>query len=373
MKNHVISGRAFIDGAFETAKLTIEDDQIVGVERAVGTTKHDLLIVPGFIDIHVHGGAGADFMDGRGEAVEQIVTFHAKHGTTSLAATTLSGSTATIAAAVRALAKASRRDDAAEICGVHLEGPFLSSSKAGAQDPASIRAADARELDIWLAVAPDVRCIVTVAPETEATLALIAKYRDRLTFSIGHTDATYEQTMEAIAAGATHFTHLFNAMPPLNHRQPGPVAAALTSDGVTAEIIADGIHLHPSMLLMTARMMSGRVALVTDAMRAAGMAEGTYKLYDYDVEVRDGAARLSDGTLAGSILTMDAAVRNMVNLAGLPLEKVIPMATEVPARILGIDQRKGRIAEGYVADLVVLDNDLEVERVFIRGKELPRA
>jgi N-acetylglucosamine-6-phosphate deacetylase len=186
-------------------------------------------------------------------------------------------------------------------------------------------------------------------------------------FSIGHTSADHATTAAALEWGATHFTHLFNAMTGLGHREPGVVGAALAAVDATAELIADGIHVHPVVLNIVARMMTNRVTLITDAMRACGLAEGTYKLYGHDVTVADGAARLADGTLAGSVLTMARAVQNMVELAGLPLESVLPLASEVPARLLGIADRKGRIDTGYDADLVMLSEKFELERVVCRG------
>jgi N-acetylglucosamine-6-phosphate deacetylase len=176
----------------------------------------------------------------------------------------------------------------------------------------------------------------------------------------------------ALEWGASHFTHLFNAMTGMHHREPGVVGAALESADATAEMIADGIHVHPAVMRIAHAAMPHRIALVTDAMRAAGRPEGTYKLYDYEVTVAEGSARLANGTLAGSILTLDGAVRNMVELAGLPIDIVIPMATEVPARILGVANRKGRLEAGYDADVVILNEKFAVERVFARGLEVAR-
>jgi N-acetylglucosamine-6-phosphate deacetylase len=196
---------------------------------------------------------------------------------------------------------------------------------------------------------------------------LIEHFRDRVLFSIGHTNADHATAVAALEWGASHFTHLYNAMTPLQHRDPGVVGAALTSVTATAELIADGIHVHPAAIRVAVASMPHRIALVTDAMRAAGLPEGSYKLYDYDVTVADGAARLAGGTLAGSVLTMDRAVKNMIELAGLPLETVLPMATEVPARIAAVADRKGRIEMRYDADLVLLSDRFETQRVWARG------
>jgi N-acetylglucosamine-6-phosphate deacetylase len=180
----------------------------------------------------------------------------------------------------------------------------------------------------------------------------------------------FADAVAALEWGASHFTHLFNAMTGMHHREPGVVGAALESVNATAELIADGVHVHPAVLRIACTAMPNRIALVTDAIRATGMAEGKYKLYDYEVTVADGTARLANGTLAGSVLTMAAAVQNMVELAGIPIEKVIPMATEIPARILGVADRKGKLENGYDADVVILTEKFEMERVFAGGEEV---
>ena len=367
-----IHGRAFVDNSLrDDILITIEDQVIVDVEQSAhvpaGAERVPGILVPGFIDLHVHGGDGADFMDAHEDATGRILGFHATHGTTALAATTLSASRSDLHAAVETIAAVSNQDGA-EIVGIHLEGPFINSTRAGAQDRASIRPADIHEVAALIAEAPRLRWMITVAPEIEGSRALIEHFKDRVLFSIGHTSATFGETAAAIEWGACHFTHLYNAMTPLHHRDPGVVGAALTSIDATAELIADGIHVHPAALRIAVNAMPHRIALITDAMRACGLAEGTYKLYEYEVTVTDGAARLADGTLAGSVLTMDAAVRNMIELAGLPIETVIPLATEVPARIANVANRKGKIERRYDADLVLMNERFEVERVWGRGR-----
>jgi N-acetylglucosamine-6-phosphate deacetylase len=369
-------GRAFVDGALRDDMLvTIAEQVIVDAEQTTrvpaGAERVNGILVPGFVDVHVHGGDGADFMDAHDEATMRILRFHASHGTTALAATTLSASRGDLQNAVETIARVSGEGaTGAEIVGVHLEGPFINAARAGAQDRASIRAADIHEVAALIAEAPRLRWIVTVAPELDGVRALIEHFRDRVLFSIGHTSADHGTTVAALEWGACHFTHLYNAMTPLHHRDPGVVGAALTSVDATAELIADGIHVHPAALRIAINAMPHRVALVTDAMRACGLADGTYKLYDYEVTVADSAARLADGTLAGSVLTMCEAVKNMIELAGLPIETVIPMATEVPARIAAVSDRKGRIDQRYDADLVAMNDRFEVERVWARGEEV---
>lgn len=370
-------GQAFVDGRVqERTLLTIDGDQIVDV-AVVNQPPHDCetthnLIAPGFIDVHVHGGDGADFMDGADEAVGRVTAFHARNGTTALAATTLSGSRADLRNAVTSIARASHAASrGAEICGLHLEGPYINAERAGAQNVGAIRPADIQEIDALREQASHLRWIITVAPEIEGVRALIEHFRDRILFSIGHTAADYGDAVAALGWGAAHFTHLFNAMTGMHHREPGVVGAALVSVEATAELIADGIHVHPAVLRIATRALPNRIALVTDAVRASGMPPGRYKLYQHEFVVgEDGAARLADGTLAGSTLTMNRAVQNMVELAGLPIEMVLPLATEIPARILGVSERKGKIEGGYDADLVLLTPKFGIERVLVRGRDV---
>lgn len=372
-----LHGRAFVRGAIQGDTLiTMDGGAIVDVVQTTdvpaAAERTQCLIVPGFIDCHIHGGDGSDFMDADDAGNARILSFHARNGTTALAATTLSGSAHDLRNAVAAIARASQAErSGAEICAIHLEGPYISAKQAGAQDRASIRPADIQEIAALIAEAPKLRWIMTLAPEVAGAQVLIEHFRGRITFSIGHTAADYGDAVMALEWGASHFTHLFNAMTGMHHREPGVVGAALLSTEATAELIADGIHVHPAVLHIATRMLPHRIALVTDAMRACGLAEGTYKLYGQDVTVADGAARLaSGGALAGSLLTMCGAVRNMVELAGLPIESVIPLATEVPARILGITARKGKLERAYDADLVLLNDKLSIDRVFVRGMEI---
>jgi N-acetylglucosamine-6-phosphate deacetylase len=372
-----LHGRAFVDGAVrEGVTVTVDGERIgavrVGRTPPAGARWVGGILVPGFVDLHVHGGAGADFMDGSEEAVRRVCAFHARHGTVALAATTLSAPRAQVTAAVAAVAAVARSPRAAEarVAGIHLEGPYLNPAKAGAQDPGALRAADAAEVEEWLAAAGGLPVTMTVAPEVPGVLELIAAFAGRLTFSIGHTEASAEVAQRALALGARRFTHLWNAMPPLHHRQPGVVGAALASPDATLELIADGRHVDPLLLAACARLAPTRTALVTDAMRAAGMPDGRYALAALEVEVRDGCARLAGGALAGSLLTMDAAASTMVRKAGLPLELVLPLASEVPARALGLSEA-GILAPGAAADLVELDDQLRASRAWVAGNETP--
>ncbi|HVT03263.1 MAG TPA: N-acetylglucosamine-6-phosphate deacetylase [Thermoanaerobaculia bacterium] len=369
-----IRGTAFVGGHLHpNVTISLDRQYIATVDLGSDTPSNAdaNLIVPGFIDLHVHGADGADFMDGTAEAVRTVTAAHLRSGTTALAATTLSASHEDTNRAIDAIVAARRVVAApgAEIIAIHLEGPFINRGKAGAQHPGSIRPADLREVENWLSRAPDLKWIMTVAPEIPGVIALIEHFRHQILFSIGHTAATYSDAVVAMEAGARHFTHLFNAMLPFHHREPGAIGAALVTPNITAELIADGIHVHPAVLNLAMRLLDRRVILVTDAMRACGMPEGQYKLYSQDVTVAGGAARLADGTLAGSTLTMIDALRNLVELAGVPLEKAIPSTSEIPARVAGVSNRKGCIESGYDADLVVMNRKLEISAVYAAGQE----
>jgi N-acetylglucosamine-6-phosphate deacetylase len=369
-------GRTFVGGQFQNDTLVAFDgDQISEVRLAAhppaDAEKVDGVIVPGFIDTHVHGAGGADFMDGDEDNNARIVTMHAEHGTTALAATTLSATRAHLLKAVQGISRTAKHSPpGAEVCGIHLEGPYINADRAGAQDRSSIRHPDLDEVGELLGAAPHLKWIITFAPEIGGAQALVERFRDRVLFSIGHTAATFADAVAALEWGATHFTHLFNAMTGLHHRDPGVVGAALISPDATAELIADDIHVHRAVLHLAALIMRNRITLITDAIRACGMPDGRYKLYEHEVTVNDGTASLQDGTLAGSVLTMDRAVRNMVELAGMPIEAVLPMATSVPARILGVADRKGKLEAGYDADVVVLSPKLDAVCVFARGREM---
>jgi len=375
MSEYRLHGRAFIRGAIQNDTLITLRDGVVAdarqiAQRPSNADRVDGLIIPGLIDLHIHGGKGADFMDGDADANARILRHHASQGTTALAATTLSGSPQNLEKAVKAIVKTqAAKRPGAEICAIHLEGPYINLDRAGAQDRPSIRPADIQEIATLIGLAPAAfRFIITLAPELEGARALIEHYKSRVLFSIGHTSADYAEAVAALDWGAKHFTHLFNAMTGMHHREPGVVGAAFVSTDATAELIADGVHVHPAMLRIAVMSMPNRITLITDAIRACGLADGTYKLYDTEVTVADGAARMKGGTLAGSVLTMSRAVQNMVELAGLPLETVIPLATEVPSRVLGINDRKGKLDTGFDADVVVLSPKFVVERVFVRGE-----
>jgi N-acetylglucosamine-6-phosphate deacetylase len=328
------------------------------------------IVAPGFVDLHVHGGGGAQVGADAG-AVADVARFHARHGTTTLLPTTVPGSERSLTDAVRAIAAVAERppDAAACVLGAHLEGPFVSPARPGALEVRHLRAPDEGELGRLVAAGGGhVRAIV-VAPELPGAGSLIAAaVRAGLHVSLGHSDATYEEAMAGFACGARAATHLFNAMRPLHHREPGIAGAALSAPEITVELIADGVHVHPAALrLVHAAKGPGRVALVTDAMMAAGLPDGDYALGDQAIEVRDGEARTASGSLAGSTLTMDRAVRVCVEEAAIPLADALRMASATPAALLGLADR-GTVAPGARADLVVLDAGLRAIATMVGGR-----
>jgi len=323
------------------------------------------------IDIHIHGSNGLDTMDGKAESIAGLSAFVAAHGVTGFLPTTVAAPLSQIEQALQAVRQAVDSGlPGAQVLGVHLEGPFFNRRRAGAQpldwcvDPGD----DA--LRRLLAPGEGLTRMISLAPELPGALAAIETFaRHGIVVSIGHTDATYEQTQAAFAAGARHITHLFNAMSPLHHREPGVIGAALTTDGVTVQLIADGLHLHPAILNLAVRCKGvAELVLITDAIAGTGLPDGEYTMGPQQVIVRNGEARTPAGNLAGSTLTLERAVANMVRLAGVPLPAALQMATLNPARVLGLERRKGRLAPGYDADMVALDADFHVHLTMVGGQ-----
>ena len=321
-----------------------------------------LIAVPGFVDIHLHGGGGADFMDATPEAVARALRTHLRRGTTSAVPTLMTAPHAGILAAVRAVravALGAVRGPLPEILGLHLEGPYIAADKRGAQPLEAIRTFKAGEMRAYIAAADPLPIrIVTLAPEKPRAAALVAFLAERgILASAGHSTATFAQAAAGLRAGIRHGTHLFNAMTGLFHRDPGLAGALLLDDRASVELIADGLHLHPAIVDLVLRLKpAGDVVLVTDATRRAGRSSRPL--------------RTADGKLYGSAITLDVALRNLVRWTGRPLGEVLPLLTANPARVLGLGRRKGRLAAGADADVVLLDGDLDVRHVFLGGKEV---
>jgi len=367
VEGHLLTPRGWLRGTalLQRGRIASVDGDMVdeAVARADSTRP---LLLPGFIDLHLHGGGGADTMDA-GDAVHTLAALHARHGTTSLLATTMTAPLDEIEAALQALAPAiaQRRPGCARVLGVHLEGPYIHPDRLGAQ-PAFARPPSLAEILRLHALAP-IR-VITLAPETEGALALIPQLvQAGLRVQIGHSAASYEQACSALQHGASGFTHLFNAMGLFHHRTPGVAGAAL-AHARQAELIPDLLHVHAGAILGALRAVPG-LYVVTDATAAAGMPDGDYRLGRQTVRKCEGGVRLADGTLAGSTLTMDQALRNLVSL-GLSLADASRRTSTHAANYLGLPDR-GRLQPGAWADLVQLQpQTLQVQRVFVEGEVL---
>jgi N-acetylglucosamine-6-phosphate deacetylase len=358
-----IEGRVVTpSGVIEQGYVEVDGPSVTAVEA--GGAGGDVWIVPGFVDIHTHGGGGHTFTTGDPEAARGAADFHLRHGTTTLLASLVSSPFELMRDATLAFAPLLAEG---VLAGVHYEGPYLSQIRCGAQNPAFLRDPSVDELAELLALG-GVR-MVTIAPERPGALdAIKLLVSHGVVAAIGHTDATYDETLAAVAAGATVGTHVFNGMRPPHHREPGPVFALLGAPGVVCELVADGIHLHDGTLAFAATVTGpDRAALITDAMAAAGMADGEYELGGQTVVVADRVARLTrDGSIAGSTLTMDAALRQAVH-AGVSIVDAARMASTTPARAIGLAGELGALTPGLRADLVLLDPDLHVQRVMREG------
>ena len=365
------------------AALVIEDgviaavgarDQLVIPANARIIDFGDVILTPGLIDIHIHGGAGHDVMEGDGESLAAIERLMARHGVTSYCPTTVTApadqtlaSLEKLGAAVEA-SKTRRDPERAQPLGIHLEGPFLSHARRGVHPPTLLRPVSALLFEqMWEAAAGSVS-MLTIAPELEGALDVISTAASRgIRVSIGHSNADLPQAKAGVRAGARHATHTFNAMRRMTHRDSGVLGEILTNDSVTADIIVDGMHVEPAVVDLFMRVKGpDRAVLITDAISATGMPDGTYRLGSFEVQVRDGRCE-SYGKLAGSVLTMDRALRNVISFARLSFQDSVRLATINPARVLGIESRKGVLRVGADADVTVFSPAGEVRRTIIHG------
>lgn len=351
----------------------IEEVLLDGDDRGSAATVDlaDAWLAPGFVDLHVHGGAGAQCNTADPEEIASVARFHARHGTTGLLATTVAAPLDELESAIGAIGRCTRKaSGGAAVLGAHLEGPFLSAAFPGAMDPEFFLPPDRAAWERLLSTGSGVLSMMTVAPELPGALELIAELANAgVVASLGHTDASYDDSVAAVQAGATAVTHLFNAMRPMHHRDPGIVGAALDLPGLSCELICDGLHVEGPLLRVALRSKGpSAVRLVTDAIEAAGMPDGAYRLGRSAVTVQGGRAT-TPGTdrLAGSTLTMAEAVRNAVWMLGVTVEDAVRLASANPARLLGIADRKGQIAAGFDADLVALGDDLDVRGTMVGG------
>lgn len=334
-------------------------------------------VAPGFIDLHNHGNSGFDVMEATPEALAKMAGFHLRNGVTGFLGTTMSKSAAEIRKAVKNMAAYAENqirrtggEPRSELLGIYLEGPYLSEKRKGAQAGEYLKAPDLKELQDFLEVARGYLKVVALAPERTGAPEAIAYLKSQgIVVAAGHTDATYEQTVAAVEAGVTDAVHLFNGMKGFSHREPGPAAALLLDERVTCELICDGVHLHPAVADLAVRLKgTSGVVLISDAMRAAGLGAGEFDLGGQQVIVSGGIARLRNGALAGSTLTLDRAVYNVMRMAKIPVHEAVRMATLNPARLIGVAERKGSIEPGKDADLVVFDEEIRIKHVIKAGK-----
>ncbi|MFE1550364.1 N-acetylglucosamine-6-phosphate deacetylase [Streptomyces sp. NPDC058718] len=372
MADHQVLAGAHVvlpTGIVENGRVIVEGDRIVG-SSPEGAPSIDLTghwLVPGFVDMHNHGGGGASFTSGTVDDVLKGVHTHRLHGTTTVVASFVTGEMDFLTQRAGLLSELAEQG---EIAGLHFEGPFISPCRKGAHDETLLRDPDPADVRKLIDAARGQAKMVTLATELPGGLDSVRLLAEHgVIAAIGHTDASYEQTVEAIDAGATVATHLYNAMPALGHRAPGPIAALLEDERITVELINDGTHLHPAALeLAFHHAGADRVALITDAMDAAGFGDGRYMLGPLEVEVKDSVARLVEGgSIAGSTLTLDRAFKRAATVDGLPVESVVQAISANPARLLGVYDRVGSLEPGKDADIVVLDADFTLKGVMRKG------
>jgi N-acetylglucosamine-6-phosphate deacetylase len=355
-------------------------DEVKIPQGAIDYIAAGMIVAPGFVDVHIHGAGGHDVMEATPAALDCITSTVARYGTTSILATTVTASVDQTCRSLEGIAQYTRAHEkfeqesagpVAEILGIHLEGPFISKARRGVHPPDAIARPSVQILEKFRAAADGLIRIITIAPEIPGALDLIqAAVANGIVAAIGHTDANYEQTQAAIQAGARHTVHFYNAMRPFSHRDPGIIGAVLTEPDVTAEVIADGIHVAgPAIQVLLGTKGFDTVLLASDATAATGMPDGNFRLGNFEVVVKDGVCRNAEGKLAGSTLTLDRALRYIVAL-GVPLVDAVRMATILPARRVSLAGKKGIIALGADADLVVLTPDLRVVGIMTRGAGL---
>ena len=367
----------FIDGHFRVCDFEVLDGKFTALGNPYLPAHEDEMdldgryVIPGLVDVHAHGSMNADFSDGDYEGLKSMAVYLASSGVTSFAPAGMTLPYETLAAA---FATGKRLHDeapagCARLMGIHMEGPFFSEKKKGAQNGAYLRDPDFDAFkELYEGCGGLVR-IVDVAPELPGAVEFARKASEITTVSIAHTDATYEEACAVLDAGASHLTHLYNAMPPIHHRKPGVIGAGSERDGVIAELICDGYHVHPSSVRMAFKLFPGRICLISDSLRCCGMPDGKYELGGQDVFLAGGVARLEDGTIAGSATNVYQCMLNAIEY-GIPVETAVAAATITPAREIGADDLIGSIAVGKYADFIICDRELKPEKILLGGEEI---
>lgn len=374
MKTLIVNGKLLVGGNIVDGKdVLIEGNKISAIGNGLYADNtidaEGNYVSPGFVDIHIHGSSGFDTMDGTFEAINAISKSVAMHGTTSFLPTTMTEDKSKIKNAIKNVFDNKNRVEGAEILGIHMEGPFINPKQKGAQDDKFILKPTVENFNEICGQYVDIVKLVTIAPEVDGALKLIKYLREKnITASVGHTDSTYDDVALGFKAGITHATHVFNAMKGFHHREVGTVGAVFDLD-ISAEVIADGIHsVFPAIRTLIRLKGKEKINLVTDAMMAANLSDGLYQLGGQDVYVKDGAARLKSGVLAGSTLTLDKAVKNIFFNTDLTLPESVALASYNSAKVIGVDDKKGLIKEGYDADIIIFDENIEIKKTIVGGK-----
>lgn len=367
----IINAKIIVEDEILEGKTLFFDNKIIRIDEKSNEDVCEVIdaknnyVSAGFIDIHIHGSGGVDVMDATPEALKTLSTTLLKTGTTSFLATTMTMSSQEIDDALQNIQEHKKNVTGAHVLGVHLEGPFINIKKHGAQNKAYVQMVNFQLIEAYM----DEVKMITLAPEVEGSEAFIKKIKaeyPHVILSSGHTDATYEETIESFTWGISHVTHLFNAMSSYHHRKPGVVGAVFDSEDITCDIIADLVHTHPSTLDLTHKLKGDKLMLITDAMRAGCMKCGNYDLGGRKVEVFEGKAILEDGTLAGSVLKMNEAMKNMCKHTSMSLQEVVGAVTKIPAQKLGV--KKGILQKGYDADIVIFDKNFSIISTIISGE-----
>lgn len=363
----ISNAQVFLDGRFVPGGVAFgRTIEAAGPEVTGGRDAEGCYLIPGLIDVHTHGAMNEDASDGKPEGLVKMSRYYAAGGVTSWCPTTMTLKEPELTRAMEAIRAFERPAGGAKVAGVHLEGPFLSLKKCGAQNPDNLHAPDAGLFHRLNEASGGLVRLVTVAPEEPGAIPFIREVSQSCTVSLGHTTADYDTAMAAYEAGASHATHLFNAMPPLNHREPGVVAAA-SDAGATVELITDGFHIHPAVIRLVHRLFGEKLALISDSLRCAGMPDGDYELGGLPITLTGGVARLrGSSTLAGSSIHLMDGLRRAVRF-GVPLEAAVLAATAAPARAIRRENEIGALRPGMAADFVLLDGELQVQAVYVDG------
>ena len=366
-------GQAFTGSGFETRDILIAEGRFAASEGAGEVLDaQGCYVIPGLLDLHFHGSAGADISDGDLEGLHRMGAYEASRGITAMCPATMTLSEAQLTAAAEAAAAYEPAMGEADLVGINMEGPFISPSKVGAQNPEYVRNPGVDEFRRLQQVAGGLFKLVDIAPEEPGADAFIETLADEVRISLAHTCTDYDTAAHAFELGARHITHLYNAMDPMHHRKPGPIPAAAERDDVTAEVIADGVHIHPAMVRLAFNMFGvDRMILISDTLRAAGLGDGVYDLGGQDVTVKGYEARIDNGALAGSVSDLMRCLYVAVKEMGIPLVSAVKAASANPARALGLEGDYGSLEAGRIADAVLLDAEtLAVKQVVLRGRAI---